>query len=254
MPIYCCCITELKFSMLDMYIGLTSTIWMAFSRNALLILRMSCCKVNTRPLLLDAELRSGLTPHELPEEGIDVLNPRTGRGWAALKMKAVFLACFRSAQQQQRCVPSAGPSSEPKESCCFCPVAHYHSRRMGWMWRMGRKRGDESQKEDGKEHRTRSQLGQEDQWHRSPWHQTSRERLQPVSLSVYLAGATQDIIQTCLALSAANGKQCCKISKRSEMKNWTSTYWCLWNTLLLLQECWREAMGNFHTRLLSTEK
>ena len=86
--------------MLDTYIGLASAIWKACSRNALLILRISCCghcKVNTRPLFVDAELRSGLTPDELPEEGTDVLNPRTGRGSAMLKMKAVFLACSCSA-------------------------------------------------------------------------------------------------------------------------------------------------------------
>lgn len=71
----------------------------SFSRNALLILGISCCghcEVNTRPLLGDAELCSGLTPDELPEEGMDVLNSRTGRGSAALKMKAVFLACSHS--------------------------------------------------------------------------------------------------------------------------------------------------------------
>ena len=86
--------------MLDTYIDLTSAIWKAFNRNALLILRISycgCCKANMRPLFVDAKLHSGLTPDELPEEGMDVLNSRTGKGSAALKMRAVFLACSRSA-------------------------------------------------------------------------------------------------------------------------------------------------------------
>lgn len=84
--------------MLDIYIDLTSIIWNAFSRNALLILLLWLLQSErTRLLFLDAELRSGLTPAELPEEGMDALNPRTGRGSAALKLKAVFLACSRSA-------------------------------------------------------------------------------------------------------------------------------------------------------------
>lgn len=74
--------------MLDTYIGLTAAIREAVSRNALLILRICCCgfcRVNKRPLFLDAELCSGLMPSELLEEGIDMFNPRTGRGSAALK-------------------------------------------------------------------------------------------------------------------------------------------------------------------------
>lgn len=45
------------------------------------------------------------------------------------------------------------------------------------------------------------------QCHRTPWHQTSCEWLQPPSLSVYLAGDIPEIFQMCLLPSAANGKQ-----------------------------------------------
>lgn len=92
--------TKLKFSMLDTYSGLASAVWKAFNRNALLILRISYCgrcKVNMRPLFVDAKLHSGHQMNCL-KKGWTCSTPELARAQQhLLKMRAVFLACSHSA-------------------------------------------------------------------------------------------------------------------------------------------------------------
>lgn len=77
--------------------------------------------------------------------------------------------------------------------------------------------------------------GHEDQCHRIPWHHNSCDWLQPVSFCLPSWSHPRYLPDMLGTLS-------CKWetvlqNKSSDVKNWASTHRCLWNTLLLLQEC-----------------